>query len=131
MRLSLLLASTLALSSVAAAQQKTPFTAAVQLRPTLGGAILEATMTPRAKGADALLRAFMPRRVTKLLHCAPRCNSVTELPLNGPTAFGPDAANRVVIGGKFEPGQKVNLILQFKSGVAVVDAVVAPAAPQP
>lgn len=86
-------------------------------------------MLPRSGKADTLQRAFVAKHATVMLRCDPRCKPVKELPLDSATPFGPTTSHRVIVGGKCSSGQKLHLILQFTSGVAVVEAVVAPSAP--
>ncbi|AFZ68959.1 hypothetical protein Deipe_3529 [Deinococcus peraridilitoris DSM 19664] len=117
-----------AVSPQASAQVRTPTMSPLQLQPTANGVMLVTTMTPRG-AADTLQRAFVARHATNMLLCDPRCKPVNELPLGNPTAFGPSTSHRVIVGGKFQPGQKLHFIMQFASGVSVVEAVVTPNAP--
>lgn len=129
MRFSLMAALLLASSSLASAQLRTPNLTPLKLQPTPNGVILDATMQPRNGKTDALQRAFVAKHATVMLLCQARCKPVKELPLDGATTFGSTASHRVIVGGKFNEGQKVHFILQFASGVAVVEAVVASSTP--
>ena len=106
------------------ASGRMPVLSAAQLRPTFGGVLLETTVVPRAGAQDELLGAWTPGSRAKLMACLPRCREVESIPVTETVRLGAQSKYRVVLGGNFAPGQKVGLLLSFRSGVRPVEVTV-------
>ena len=84
------------------------------LRLSYGGALLQGQV--RGASHDALTGVWSTVGRARLLRCAPRCVTTAALPLSGTLILGSGSAYRVVLGGKFRPGQRVMLTLRLRSG---------------
>ncbi|GAA4023568.1 hypothetical protein GCM10022631_42900 [Deinococcus rubellus] len=97
------------------------------LRPTFGGVLLEARLSPGSSAS--LTGVWSDAGHAKLLRCAPRCQVVKEIPLSGPLTVSQSSTYRVVLGGTFKPGKRVKVLLRFgQTELVTVDATVAAAA---
>lgn len=112
----------LALAPLGTAQARSPLLGDASLRLTVGGAVVEVTVS--ALDRDLLQRVWSPGRSAHLLRCEPRCRVVTAIPIEARTRVGAGTTYRVVLGGHFEPGQKIGLIFSFGGGNAAVEATV-------
>jgi len=81
------------------------------LTPTFGGVLLTATFKPRGK--DALSGVWYDGGRAKLLQCGPRCAVIKEIPFDAPMMVGQDSMYRVVLAGKFKPGQRLKMVMRF------------------
>lgn len=118
------LALTLLLPALSGGHAQAPLVRGAWLKPTVGGLLLETTLSARTRGEDTLLGVWAAGSKVNLLKCAPRCQVVKSVPVTGEMVFGPKTMYRIVLGGRFQPGQKVGLMLSFRSGLAPVEAVV-------
>lgn len=118
-----LLAASLLLGAADAA--RVPSVAQTSTSPTLGGVVLELSLTPRDQN-DELQGVWSPGTRAKLLDCASRCRVVLGVPLRGPLRLDRQSRYRVVLGGSFTPGRKLGVLLSFRSGVAATEVVVRP-----
>lgn len=71
-------------------------TAELALRPAFAGAVLEGRIT--AAGADELTGVWSPQGRARLLRCAPRCMTVSAIPLQGTLLVNGDTPYRVALG---------------------------------
>lgn len=117
------LAATLLMGAADAA--RVPTLAQTSTAPTLGGVVLELSVTPRDQN-DELQGVWSPGTRAKLLDCATRCRVVVGVPLRGPLRLDRQSRYRVVLGGSFQPGRKIGVLLSFRSGVAATEVVVSP-----
>ena len=49
----------------------------------------------------------------KLLQCGPRCTVIKEIPFDAPLMVSQDSMYRVVLAGKFKPGQRLKMVMRF------------------
>jgi len=101
-----------------------PLVPGAALRTSFGGVVVESTFTSRSRGEDALLSAWAPGARGKLMHCKPRCRVVPSIPLPDVLNVGTKTPYRVVLGGRFREGQRVTVVLTFRSGAVRIPAVV-------
>lgn len=87
-------------------------TAPMKLQLTEGGALLVGRLN--LSRVDEVTGVWSGQGHARLLRCAPRCVSVQSLPLERTLQLGPDATYRIVLGGRFRPGQKVSLVLRLR-----------------
>lgn len=118
----LLLSLAAGFSAVAGA--RAPFVGEATLRPAVGGALLEITLNARDRSGDTLQGVWVAGARANLMRCQPRCKPVSGIPVQGQTNLGSKTVYRVVLGGRFNPGQKVGLLISFSGGNAAVEAVV-------
>ena len=111
-------------ASVSVGEARAPFLGEATLRPAVGGAVLEVTITPRDRAGDTLQAVWSSQARANLMRCQPRCSVVKAVPVQSLTHLGARTTYRVVLGGTFEPGRKVGLILSFSGGTASVEATV-------
>ena len=88
-----------------------PVVEASGLTSTFGGVLLTATFKPRGK--DALSGAWYDGGRAKLLQCEAHCTVVKEIPFDSPLMVGQDSMYRVVLAGKFKPGQRLKMVMRF------------------
>lgn len=86
--------------------------AALSLRPSFAGAVLEGRIT--SARADELLGVWSGAGRARLLKCTPRCMVVDAIPVSGTVLMNADSAYRVALGGSFKTGQKLILVLKFR-----------------
>ncbi|WP_245557557.1 hypothetical protein [Deinococcus peraridilitoris] len=110
--------------SSTSAGARAPFLSEATLRPSAGGAVLEVTVSARDRDGDTLRGIWVAGARTNLLRCQPRCKIVSSIPVQGQMLLGGKTMYRVVLGGRFLPGQKVGLVLSFAGGNAAVEATV-------
>ncbi len=101
------LTSSVLLSSAASP----PVVEATALTPTFGGVLLSATFRPRGK--DALSGVWYDGGRAKLLRCDPRCEVIKEIAFDSPLMVSQDSMYRVVLAGKFKPGQRLKMVMRF------------------
>lgn len=116
-RLAVLL-SALALSWPALA--RAPYVGEARLRQTVSGALLEVTLTARDREGDVLRGVWAAGARANFLRCTPRCALVDTILVQGQTQLGAKTLYRVVLGGRFEAGRKVGLVLSFADGSTAV-----------
>ncbi len=104
------------------AAARSPALSDASLRLTVGGAVVVVTLSARDR--DVLQRVWAPGTSAHMLRCEPRCRTATSIPIEAQTRLGAGTTYRVVLGGHFEPGQKIGLIFSFGGGNAAVEAVV-------
>ncbi|WP_034384911.1 hypothetical protein [Deinococcus sp. YIM 77859] len=88
-----------------------PPVAAVNLRPSFGGAVLEGHIT--AGAGDELTGVWSAGGRARLLKCTPRCTAVQAIPLSGTLRLGTETPYRIAVSGDFRTGQHVKLALRF------------------
>lgn len=99
----------------ARAQNPQGMSASLNLKLTHGGAIVQGRVTvPRE---DELTGVWSSIGRARLLRCAPRCQVVSGVPVQGSLLLGSDSGYRVVLGGKLVAGQKVSLVLRLRGGL--------------
>lgn len=101
----------------ASARSSTTPSAALSLKPTYGGALVTGRVNmPRE---DQITGVWSSLGRARLMKCAPRCQVVKAIPVQGVLMLGDDSAYRVVVGGKFRSGQKISLVLRFQQGLVM------------
>ena len=110
-RVVLTLLSALTSSVLLSSAGNPPVVAASALTPTFGGVLLTATFRPRGK--DALSGVWYDGGRAKLLQCDPRCSVIKEIPFDAPLMVSQDSMYRVVLAGKFKPGQRLKMVMRF------------------
>ena len=88
-----------------------PVVEASGLTPTSGGVLLTATFKPR--GRDALSGVWYGGGRAKLLQCEAHCTVIKEIPFDSPLMVSQDSMYRVVLAGKFRPGQRLKMVMRF------------------
>lgn len=117
----LLMTALTVLGAALAARQPS---AELSLHPSFGGAVLEGRVT--VGGADELTGVWSSGGRTRLLRCAPRCQTVESIPVQGTLMVNADTLYRVAVAGEFRTGQRVKLALRFRhTPLLNVDATVA------
>ena len=96
-----------------ASSARPPLVEAHTLTQTYGGVLLEASFQPR--GRDRLSGAWYDGGRARLLRCAPHCQVVQSIPLNGPLMTGQSSLYRVVLAGRFRSGQHLKLVMRFEN----------------
>ncbi|MDV6374749.1 hypothetical protein [Deinococcus arenicola] len=94
----------------------------LKLMPSYGGALLVGRIS--APRADELMGVWSSLGRARLLKCAPRCEVVKFVPVTGNLILSGSSGYRVVLGGKFKPGQKVSLVLRFRQGAVLNTAAI-------
>lgn len=105
-----------------AAQSPSGLSADLKLMPSYGGALLTGRVGV-SKG-DELVGVWSSLGRARLLKCAPRCEVVQAIPISGSLILSGNSGYRVVLGGKFKPGQKVSIVLRFRQGVILNAAAI-------
>ncbi|MBZ9749566.1 hypothetical protein K7W42_01685 [Deinococcus sp. HMF7604] len=83
------------------------------LKLTHGGALLTGALS--VTRADELTGVWSSVGRARMLRCAPRCEVVSGLPVQGVLTLGESSGYRVVLGGNFKVGQKVSLVLRYRN----------------
>lgn len=96
-----------------AASSAPPTLQAATLRPTFGGVLLEARLGAHSSALNGI---WADTGRANLMHCAPSCAIVSEIPLATPVLLSQTSVYRVVLGGNFRPRQNVKLLLRFAKG---------------
>ena len=109
--------ASLLLWSGAAAQNPSGPGADLKLTPSYGGALLTGRI--HVSRTDELMGVWSSLGRARLMKCAPRCQVVKTMPINGSVILSGNSGYRVVLGGTFRPGQKVSVVLRFRQGVVL------------
>lgn len=98
-------------------------TAKLTLNRSYGGAVVSGTIySPKS---DAIVGAWSGAGFARLMQCIPLCKVVPSIPLKNTVTLGSGSTYRIALGGQFVPGQKVRVVLRFKSsGLVITQAVV-------
>ncbi|MFC3835441.1 MULTISPECIES: hypothetical protein [Deinococcus] len=97
------------------AQTTQSLSAALNLKVMHGGAIVQGRVT--VPKSDDLVGVWSSVGRGRLMKCAPRCQVVTSMPVQGSLQLGSDTGYRVVLGGQLAPGQKISLVLRLRGGL--------------
>lgn len=97
------------------AQTTQSLSAALNLKVMHGGAIVQGRVT--VPKSDDLVGVWSSIGRGRLMKCAPRCEVVTSMPVQGSLLLGSDTGYRVVLGGQLAPGQKISLVLRLRGGL--------------
>ena len=99
----------------ALAQVPQGMSASLNLKITPGGAIVQGRVTvPRE---DELTGVWSSLGRARLMRCAPRCQVVSSVPVQGTLMLNGDSGYRVVLGGRVVAGQKISVVLRLRGGL--------------
>lgn len=99
----------------ARAQTPQGMSASLNVKLTHGGAIVQGRVTVPKE--DELIGLWSSVGRARLLRCAPRCQVVGSIPVQGSLLLNSDSGYRVVLGGKLTAGQKVSLVMRLRGGL--------------
>ncbi|PNY80309.1 hypothetical protein [Deinococcus koreensis] len=103
------------LGSWALAQNPQGMSASLNVKLSHSGAIVQGRVSVPKE--DEVTGAWSSVGRARLLRCAPRCQVVSSIPVQGSLMLSSDSGYRVVLGGKLSAGQKVSLVLRLRGGL--------------
>lgn len=83
-----------------------------KLRPTFGGAYLEASIT--SDRLLALTQVWSPSGRLQLYRCDPSCREVNTIPIRGTVKFTGSSPYRIILGGRQASGKRHDLYFSFE-----------------
>ncbi|WP_309569644.1 hypothetical protein [Deinococcus sp.] len=97
------------------AQSAQGLSATLNLKLMHGGAIVQGRVS--VPKSDDLVGVWSSIGRGRLMKCAPRCEVVDSVPVQGNLLLGSDSGYRVVLGGHLTAGQKISLVLRLRGGL--------------
>lgn len=101
--------------------KRSSLSAELSLRMSVGGALLQGTI--KSSRSDQIIGILNARARTRLMRCSPRCVVIKNIPITRTLLLNSRSLYRIVLGGNYRAGQRVNLIIRFRSGAALMTEV--------